>query len=58
MTEEDERSDIDVEKNQAEEAEMEALEQYKAEQEFMREYNEQLQEDRHPWNCFCTRCDG
>lgn len=42
-----------------EQAQREAMEQEKAEQQASEElYREQIGEGRHPWGCFCVRCDG
>ena len=43
--------------SEQEEVQREAVEQYEAEQQAKKEYYEE-QENKHPWNCFCTRCDG
>lgn len=45
--------------SEQEQAQREAVEQEEAERQVNEElYREQIEEGRHPWGCFCVRCDG
>jgi len=61
----DERADYEPEEEEQsietkmEQAQREAVEQEEAERQVNEElYREQMEEGKHPWGCFCTRCDG